>query len=352
MNLKSNRRNTVLAICLVSLFLPALTASCFGKVNTADRAVEISQNAKNQVERSGMRLKKAADVLFKEFAQRTAELQKLINTRKELKAAGLLDKDDPQGRLRLSHLNAKILSQVAELKKAADHNLMPMLDSLEAFDSVAAKSLADTQATRTINNNYELLLANYLDGEKVRFDHAAREAEEALECTQNAETDQEKKRCQQHYLRSKTRIEKVMTRKKVFESRLRIAEINQKVASKIQERIKEEGGSISSKFREVLTKLYLAFGQIVPVAVMGGTDPGSAWGNAEFKSLTEMSSVLDTVDDSLAKLSMVIGEMVGDVTKDLDNVQVVAGNEVSGGSISFEDEMDYLRTAKESFESR
>ncbi len=136
---------------------------------SADRAVEIARNSRDRVERNGKTLKATSQAVFKEFADRTVALQKLIDTRKELADAGFLTKGDPAGDARRAHINAKILTEVGELKKVCDQNLDNLLYALDTFDMAVADSLVDSQATRSINSNYGLALDQYLKHEKARF---------------------------------------------------------------------------------------------------------------------------------------------------------------------------------------
>ena len=76
---------------------PVSDASTYPETQSGDRAVEIAKQARDRVERNGKRLKASAHTLFKEFAERTVELQKLIDTRQRLDKAGFLAKGDPEG---------------------------------------------------------------------------------------------------------------------------------------------------------------------------------------------------------------------------------------------------------------
>ena len=51
----------------------------------------------------------------------------------------------------------------------ADKNIDKLLDSLDSFDRAVADSVVDTQATRSINSNYELALNQYLKQERKTF---------------------------------------------------------------------------------------------------------------------------------------------------------------------------------------
>jgi hypothetical protein len=145
-------------VCLFLFPTQSSPAATNTGTEDADRAVEIAKRSRDRVERNSNNLKASSQAVFTEFAERTATLQKLMDTRNALEAAGFLTKGDPEGDARRAHINGRILTEVGELKKVCDKNLDSLLFSLESFDAAVADSLVDTQATRSINSNYELTL--------------------------------------------------------------------------------------------------------------------------------------------------------------------------------------------------
>ena len=117
-------------IMIVLALAPISYATAYSETRSGDRAVEIAKKARDRVERNGKRLKASSHSLFKEFAERTVELQKLIDTRQRLDKTGFLAKGDPEGYARRAHINAKILTEVGELKKVTDKHLASLLSSL------------------------------------------------------------------------------------------------------------------------------------------------------------------------------------------------------------------------------
>ncbi len=73
----------------------------------ADRAVQIARQSRDLVEASSKGVQSASENLFRQFAQRTLALQKMLDTRRELEAAGFLNKNDPDGSARLAHIKKK-----------------------------------------------------------------------------------------------------------------------------------------------------------------------------------------------------------------------------------------------------
>lgn len=338
----------ILMIAISVLSLPSF-ASNSAKLFDADRAVEIARQSRDRVERSSKGVQSASKDLFQGFAERTVELQKLLDTRRELEAAGFLNKDDEDGLARRAHLNGQILLEVGKLKQECDDNLPGLLDSLESFDGAVASSLVDSQATRSINSNYELVLDQYLKQERSHFTKASKNAEKALETYQHEKDPRQKERAQNRYRMAKQRLRQIEMRRQLYQARLMASEMNQKVSERIREKIRIEGHAIPSRFRQVIASLYTTFARITPIAEVGGTGAPEIWGQIGFTNLAQMNSSLQVVDGAIGKLDGVLNDMVSDVMSGLGNIQTVDEVGQKGGSFSVEEEMEYLRTARESW---
>lgn len=316
-----------------------------------DRAVRIVKRARDKIERNGKGLKASSDALFREFAERTAELQKLIDTRSRLQKAGFLSRGEPQGDARRGNINGRILREVAELKAACDSHLSGLLYSLGAFDDAVADALVDTQATRSINSNYELALEHYLENEKTRFNEAARDAEAALQAYQDAAGESDKNRLRRKYRRAKRRVLQIDQRRRLYEARVKVTDVNQKIAGLVREKIRREGTELSSRFRHVMAKLYTTFSKVTPIAEIGGP------GNLDFsrideylgKDLGELSETLDIVDGAVDKLGTVLDEMVDEVLAGLGEIKIVEGAGAAGEVLSIEEEMEFLRQQRKAW---
>ena len=329
--------------------LIVLALLCSGQMAWADRAVEIARQARDRVEYSGKSLQSASQTLFSEFAQTTVELQRLIDVRQNLEASGLLAKGDVDGDARRAHNNGKILLEVSELKEVCDTNLTTMLTALEQFDQAVADSLVDSQATRSINSNYELALYQYLKQGKTHYQDAAADAESALQSYQ-AETDERvKSRLLKRYQRAKKRLIQINQRRNLYEARLKVAAVNQQVSGVVRQRIREQGNDIPSRFREVMAGIYNTFAKITPIAEFGGTGNPEVLGAIGFENLGELRSTLDVVDGAIGKLGSVLDDMVTDVTGALSGIQVIDGNGSTSGTLSVEEEMGFLRQQREAW---
>lgn len=333
------------AIALVISF-PLSGQASFATDQTPDRAVQIAKKSRSRVERSGKDVKISSQVLFQEFADRTVALQELLDTRNQLESAGLLDKDDPEGAARRAHLNGKILMEVGELKKSCDQNLDDLLRALDRFDASVAASLVDSQATRSINTNYELALSRYMKDEKIRFEEASGTAQEALEAYQEAGNEKEKKRLLQKYNRIKRRLIQVEQRRRLYESRVKVASMNQQFSGLVREKIRAEGSDISNQFRDLLANLYNVFAKITPVAEIGGTGTPELMANLGFPNVEELRNTLAVVSAATDKLGGVLDEMVNDVLAGLGEIRVVNTNGINGEALSVDEEMDFLRQAR------
>lgn len=340
-----------IAAFLFTLMTVSVSAAPNPAVESSDRAVEIAKQSRDRVERNGKNLKASSHKVFKEFAVRTVALQKLINTRRELEKAGFLKKGNPDGDARRAHINAKILSEVGELKKVCDKHLESLLFALDTFDEAVAESLVDSQATRSINSNYELALNQYLKQEKSRFLQAQQDAETTLKAYQKERDERQKKRLKSKYIRAKRRLLQINERRKLYAARIKAASANQKITGLVREKIRTEGNDITSRFRQVLANLYNTFAKIVPIAEVGGTGTPSILGSLGFSNLEAVRDTLVVVDDAVDKLGKVLDDMVNDVMAGLGEIKVVKGSGLVGESISIEEEMEFLRKQREAWKS-
>ena len=341
----------ILLITVFCLSMGSTHAATPNKTEPSDRAVEIAKRSRDRIERNGKSLKVSSGALFKAFAEKTVNLQKLIDTRKNLENAGLLTKGDPDGDARRAHINGKILVEVGELKKICDDNMESLLGSLSSFDDAVTSSLVDTQATRSINSNYELALSQYLDQEKKNFEESSKEAQEALESYQDADDPRIKEQLKRKYDRVKKRLLRVSQRRKLYEARVKVASMNQHVSGIIREKIRAQGTDISSRFRDVFANLYNTFSKITVIAEAGGTGTPQILSNLGFSNLEELNQTLDIVDGSISKLGNVLDDMVNDVLAGLGDIQVVDDNGLSEQSFSVDEEMEFLRKQREQWNS-
>ena len=102
MNILSKNRHGYLSFGLfvwavmAVMSMPAIGNASLGSSSSPDRAVQIAKKSRSRVERSGNEVKVSSQALFQEFSDRTVALQELLDTRKQLESAGMLDKDDPE----------------------------------------------------------------------------------------------------------------------------------------------------------------------------------------------------------------------------------------------------------------
>lgn len=341
---------TAVVIFWGHLFTVSYADASTGNMN-ADRAVEIAKQSRDRIENSGKLLKHSSGKMFSQFAARTGELQKYLDTRQRLEKAGMLSKDDPLGKSRRANINAKIILEVGKLKGVCDDNLDSLLISLDSFDRAIADSIVDTQATRSINSNYELILKNYKQKEQERFINAAATAEELLEQIRSSQDPAGKKRLIAKYSRVKKRLNQIKQRRVLYESRLKVAAMNQKISGMIREKIRQQGCDVPSKFRNVMSGLYTSFAKVVPVAETGGTGFADSLGNLGFANIAQLSNTLDIVDASTQKLDKVLDQMVDEVIGGLDDIQIIDDKNVKSGSISFEKEMEFIGKERAAWEN-
>lgn len=338
-------------VMMVFWLVVASPASSYTKTETADRAVQIAKRARDKVELNGKRLKTSSQAMFKAFAERTVVLQKLIDTRERLLKSGFLNKGDQDGDARRANINGKILLEVGELKKVCDEHLSSLLHSLQRFDDAVADSLVDCQATRSMNSNYELTLEQYLKQERGHFEQASNDAQATLEEYQDATDPKVKARLLKKYNRAKRRLIRISQRRNLYEARIKVANMNQKISGIIRERIREQGGDISSRFRKVMADLYNTFSKVTPIAEVGGTGTPEVLSNLGFGNLEQLGETLDIVDGAIGKLGVVLDDMVNDVLAGLGEIKVVKDSSLPGESFSIEEEMEFLSKQREAWES-
>jgi tetratricopeptide (TPR) repeat protein len=351
--MKQSLLKRIMLTCTLCSLVPMLAAPVWASIPattaSADRAVQIARQSRDRVELSGKGLHEAADTMFQEFADRTVALQELLDTRKELEAAGFLNRTDPDGAARRANINGKILTEVGILKSVCDQNLPELLSALDSFDDAVAASLVDSQATRSINSNYELALDSYLKQERSYYSRASGDAESALEAFQSATDPRQKELAQRRYKRAKQRLVQIGQRRQLYEARLKAAEMNQQVSGMIRDKIRSEGHNVPTRFREVMTGLYTAFARITPIAEVGGTGAPEIWSQIGFSNLEEMHSTLQVVDDAVGKLDGVLNDMVDDVMTGLNEIKPVGNTTGSGRTFSVEEEMEFLRKQRQSW---
>lgn len=339
----SNRLiNAILAFLAVLVGMVLLQLLLIFNVHAADRAVEIAKQSRDRIETSGNMLKESSQAMFTEFAERSGELQRLLDTRERLEQAGLLSRDTAEGRARRAHINARVISEVGRLKDVCDNHLDPLLTSLGAFDQAISESIVDTQATRSISDNHELKIKNYKKAELRRFNQAAEAAEELLNQIRNEQDPRIKRQLVDRYRRVKNRLRQIQQRRNLYENRLRIAAMNQVLSDKTREKIREHGDDIPKKFIAVISNLNNAFYKVVPVAETGGTGFADSLSGFGFSNLKKLSETLDIVSASTQKLDGVLNEMVNDVLKGLDGIQHVEGETFNAEVMSYEKEMEFI----------
>jgi len=307
-----------------------------------DRAMEITRQVKEDVSRSGNQLVSNAKSFFKEFAAKTKDLQNIIDTRKALKNAGMMDEEAVR-----ANINARFLTTVGELKQSSDRHLAQMLRSFEDFEETIARAVIDTQNVKAINSNYELALQQYRESGKKKYDQAERDAlEELKKCRKD-----DKHACNRYKIK-KDGLRRIGQNIRMLEGRARIAEINQKLSVATREMIKNKGPSIAQTFRRTIGKLYEVFLKISHVVAMGGTDIRRILEGEKFGlPFGEMEKTLDTMLASVEKLDTEIEGIVNDVLGSLGSIQPLSeGGDLEieqGAQLVVEEEMESLRKMRQ-----
>lgn len=330
---------TVLLVCLAALSLTRPAAA-----DRPDRAVEIARRASRRVESSGQGLQDSARQVFQAFAERTVNLQKLIDTRRQLEESGLLDPKDPDGAARRAHINGRILVEVGELKMACDAHLGGLLHAVDDFDQAVAGSLVDSQGTRSINSNYELALEQYLKRVRGQFEEAIQDARETLQAWEDAADPRLKERLRKKYLRSKRRLQQIVQRRKLYEARLKVSANNQKIAGLIREQIRRQGHEVPTRFFDLLKQLYTVFEKVIPVAEMGGTNAPNLLVHGGLGNLGQVNNDLQIFEGAVGKLDTSLGGMVDDMVAGLGDIQAVQHDGgVEAAVMTGGEETEYLR---------
>ena len=333
-----------------ALFAMAVLTHATGLTSeSSDKAVEIAKRSRDRIERNGKSLQMSSKAMFQAFAEKTVVLQNLIDARRNLEKAGLLTKGDPDGDARRAHINGKILLEVGELKKIIDTNLDGFLRSLDSFDDAVMTSLADTQATRSINSNYELALTTYMNQEKERFMDASDEAQTSLEAFQNEDDPKLKERLQQKYYRAKKRLLRIEMRRKQYEARVKVASRNQQISDIIRTKIRANGGDVSTKFKDYFLNIYNTFSKVSVITESGVPGTTELLSNFGFSSLDELNNTLAIASSSVAKLDAVFDDMINEVLSGLDNIEGIQDSAVSGQAFSVNDEMAFIQKQRESW---
>jgi hypothetical protein len=335
---------------LTALVFGALAATPSSAATTADRAVTIAAQSRDRVESSGAMLKDASRTLFEDFAARTATLQTLIDTRNALEKSGLLDADEPEGAARKGHINAKILAEVGALKEVCDRNLGELLAALDSYDQSVAQSVIDSQATRSINSNYELKLRQYLTAEQGRFEKAEVQARRLLEEYRLATDELSRQRILDRYKRAKQRLDRTAQRRTLYETRAKVAQVNQQLTAKVRDQLRMNGNEIPRRFRAMLAALYGTFSRVTPAIESGGINTPAALARLGFSNLSEIDETLSVVNASIGKLNELLDGMVEEVAGGLGKVAFIDDPEVTTDTFSVEEEMEYLRNQRQAWQ--
>ena len=318
-------------ICISVLFW---SFPLFAKHETLDRAINIVNRSKQKIEQSGEIVKKTTDEFGKSFAEKVGEIQYLIDVKKDLERKGELD------HLTRRVIDGYILLKIGELKESTDKHLPSLLSALDHFDRTVSGVVIDILDTGYINANYKLDYKQLLEREKRHFNKAYNEAEELLQKCD----DGDQNACER-YRRVRMKLERMRQRKTLYDMRIRVAILNQKITERIRDTIKEEGGGIGAKFRNSLSKLYLAYSKVTPLVHF--------WeqaGALSIPTLTKLSENLEILDLSIGKLVDVVDGIVEGVLKDLGKIGPVPPAP-GGKSINTQEELKRLNELKVDMET-
>ena len=339
------RRYLSVGIMAMTLTGTCLVTSQAAVEQSSDKAIRIIKKSHDRMERSSQNLMASTKPLFQEFAERSVELSKLIDARKELDEAGLLVKGDPDGDARRIHIDARILTETGELKKFCDSHLAGILTSLANYDRAVVNSVADSQATRSMIGNRELAMEQYIAKRSAAYAEAIQDASATLEALQNETDPAKKKRLQRKYNSSKKRLNRHEQKKQLYESRLKMAENTEKLSKLMRDNIRDSGTEISETLRGQLLELYQAFENAVAIVEVGPEMMSS--GSYDLASMNELKQMANITGPSITKLSNMLGQMTDDMINQLTNGFENAAIK-SGEEFSIEEEMNFLRTARES----
>lgn len=334
----------------IGVLAMSMTGACFATSlaaveQSSDKAIRIIKQSHDRMERSSQNLMASTKPLFQEFAERSVELSKLIDARKQLEEAGLLVNGDPDGDARRVHIDAKILTETGELKKFCDSHLGGILNALANYDRAVINSVSDSQATRSLIGNRELAMEQYITKRSEAYAEAIQEASATLEALQNEIDPQKKKRLQKRYNNAKKRLNRHEKKKKLYESRLKMTENTAKLSKLMRDNIRDSGTEISATLRDQLLELYQAFENAVAIVEIGPEMMSS--GSYDLASMNELQQMANVTGPSITKLSNMLGQMTDDMINQLTTGFENAAIK-SGESFSIEEEMNFLRTARES----
>jgi len=321
-------------ICLLVLVPPAARAS----IPTGDRAMELSRRAREDVNRSGKQLVSSSKDFFQAFAAHTSELQDILDTRKALKNSGMVESNKEIE----TNLNARFMVAVGKLKQACDKHIVDLMRSLERFEKSIATAIANTQDVKAINSNYELALTAFRKSEQKKYDAAEKKALEVLDrCNAG------NKHACNRYRSLKSKLMAISQQVRLYETKVKIAQMNQDLSAAMRNKIKNEGPRIAFKMRNVLTQLYASFHKVADIMDVGGPDLKEALSEGIFGGLStdELNQNLDLATQSIEKLSGSIDEIVNAILADLGGVRSpTAGisDGLAGAQVNTEEELESL----------
>ncbi len=327
----------------ITMVILLFSVSVHAQVPAGDRAVEITKRAREDVNRSGKQLVSSSKDFFQAFAAKTSDLQNIIDTKKALNNSGMLKSNEAIE----PNLNARFMVAVGELKEASDKHLLQLRRSLEIFEEAIAKAITNTQDVKSINSNYELALKEFKKGKAKKYERAEKRAMEMLEdCNQG-----DKHACNR-YKRLEDRLMGISQQVKVYQSKVKIAQINQQLSSGVRNKIKNEGPEIAYKLRNILTQLYASFHKIADIVGLGGPDLKNAITKGIFGGLStdELSANLNLATEAVEKLSVTIDSIVDSILVSLGDIAsptqgVTTG--LKGAQVSTEEELKSLAELRE-----
>jgi len=326
-------------VTLIFLF----STSVYAQVPAGDRAVEITRRARKDVNRSGEQLVSSSKAFFQAFAERTSDLQNILDTKKALENSGMFESNEAIE----PNFNARFMVAVGELKESCDKHLLQLRRSLEIFEETIAKAITNTQDVKSINSNYELALKEFNKREVKKYDQAERKAMDVLEaCNQG-----DKHACNR-YKSLKNRLRGISQQVKLYQTKVKIAQINQQMSSAVRNKIRNEGPEIAYKLRNILTQLYASFHKIADIVELGGPDLKNALTNGIFGGLStdKLNTNLNLATEAVEKLSLTIDLMVDSISKSLDKIASPTGGigtSLKGAQVSTDEELKSLAKLRE-----
>lgn len=328
---------------VVGILIFLFSTSVYAQVPAGDRAVEITRRAKKDVNRSGEQLVSSSKAFFQAFAEKTSDLQNILDTKTALKNSGMLESNDAIE----PNLNARFMVAVGELKESSDKHLLQLRRSLEIFEETIAKAITNTQDVKSINSNYELALKEFNKREVKKYDQAERKAMDVLEaCNQG-----DKHACNR-YKSLKNRLMGISQQVKLYQTKVKIAQINQQLSSAVRNKIRNEGPEIAYKLRNILTQLYASFHKIADIVELGGPNLKNAITNGIFGGLStdELNANLNLATEAVEKLSSTIDSMVDSILVSLGDIASPTegiGTSLKGAQVSTDEELQSLAKLRE-----